>query len=192
MLHAIASFAAAVSLAERIAVPPLAPSSFADAEASTNVALSAWSGSRMFTVDLTLDATASNGVEIAVGSDAAPRDGRLSAAETVLRFGWDSGVWFVTDPRRVDTDGDGIDDWDEVHGDTDPLNPDTDGDGIPDGWTAAAIAGHRLLNGQPDDRSLTVSLLDTSWIQAAIGMCRCTLDTPPFSILAGCRRTAGI
>src|SRR5690606_32942007 len=38
-----------------------------------------------------------------------------------------------TDPDRVDTDGDGLSDWQEYteHG-TDPLNPDTDGDGIPD------------------------------------------------------------
>ena len=98
VLPAIASFAAAVSLAGRIAVSPLAPSSFADAETSTNVAISAWSGSRTFTVDLTLDATASNGVEIAVGSDASPHDGRLSAAEAALCFGWDGGHWFLETP----------------------------------------------------------------------------------------------
>ena len=42
---AVASFAAVVSLAERIAVPPLAASPFADAVASTNVVISAWRGS---------------------------------------------------------------------------------------------------------------------------------------------------
>lgn len=37
-----------------------------------------------------------------------------------------------TDPENDDTDGDGLDDGDEV-GYTDPLNPDTDGDGFSDG-----------------------------------------------------------
>ena len=44
MPFAVASFAAVVSLAERIAVQPLAASTFADAEASTNVVISAWRG----------------------------------------------------------------------------------------------------------------------------------------------------
>ncbi|MDK7231394.1 hypothetical protein, partial [Pauljensenia sp. UMB1177] len=55
-----------------------------------------------------------------------------------------------TDPNNPDTDGDGINDGDEVNGtknpfqddnfnkdgkpgNTDPLNPDTDGDGLTDG-----------------------------------------------------------
>jgi hypothetical protein len=37
-------------------------------------------------------------VEIAVGADTAPANGRLSAAETSLRFGWDCGRWFVDAP----------------------------------------------------------------------------------------------
>ena len=98
---AVASFAAAISFAERIAVPPLAPSSFADAEASTNAAISAWAGSRTLTIDLTLDATASNGVEVAIGSDSAPPDGALSPSESALRVGWDSGVWFAEVPSMT-------------------------------------------------------------------------------------------
>ena len=43
----------------------------------------------------------------------------------------------MTDPTKADTDGDGIDDGDEVDGTngfvTDPTNPDTDGDGLEDG-----------------------------------------------------------
>ncbi|MHA1866479.1 MAG: hypothetical protein ACTSXD_00275, partial [Candidatus Heimdallarchaeaceae archaeon] len=40
-----------------------------------------------------------------------------------------------TDPNDSDTDGDGIDDGDEVNTyGTDPTLSDTDGDGIPDGW----------------------------------------------------------
>lgn len=38
-----------------------------------------------------------------------------------------------TDPNRVDTDDDGLDDAAELRAGTDPLSPDSDGDGIPDG-----------------------------------------------------------
>ncbi|MDP2959228.1 MAG: thrombospondin type 3 repeat-containing protein [Longimicrobiales bacterium] len=38
-----------------------------------------------------------------------------------------------TDPDNPDTDGDGLNDGDEVAGGTNPNNPDTDGDGVPDG-----------------------------------------------------------
>ena len=40
----------------------------------------------------------------------------------------------VYDIGTIDSDGDGLDDLEELHYGTDPLNPDTDGDGIPDGW----------------------------------------------------------
>lgn len=44
----------------------------------------------------------------------------------------------LTSPDQLDTDGDGLSDWDEVNRTgTDPNNPDTDGDGVPDaedGW----------------------------------------------------------
>jgi len=38
-----------------------------------------------------------------------------------------------SDPNKVDTDDDGLDDWDEDYLGTNPLNPDTDGDFILDG-----------------------------------------------------------
>lgn len=38
-----------------------------------------------------------------------------------------------TDPRRADTDGDGLADGDELSKETSPWNPDCDGDGLPDG-----------------------------------------------------------
>ncbi|MFP4601017.1 MAG: thrombospondin type 3 repeat-containing protein, partial [Persicimonas sp.] len=38
-----------------------------------------------------------------------------------------------TDPLVADTDGDGVDDGDEVDNGTDPLVADTDGDGVADG-----------------------------------------------------------
>ena len=51
----------------------------------------------------------------------------------------------VTGPRQfwrvaafdVDTDGDGLNDWEEAQLGTDPNKPDTDGDGMPDGWEVA-------------------------------------------------------
>ena len=39
----------------------------------------------------------------------------------------------ITDPLKVDTDDDGLYDGDEIYFETDPLNPDTDGNGTPDG-----------------------------------------------------------
>ena len=86
------------TFAERIVPPTLPPSAFADTEASTNIAITAWNVSRSFSVSLSLDAMASNCVEVAVGADAAPANGRLSAAEASLRFGWNCGRWFLDAP----------------------------------------------------------------------------------------------
>ena len=92
------SVLSAVVFAERIAPPVLPVSAFADTEASTNIAIAALNASRSFSVSLSLDASASNCIEVAVGSDAAPANGRLSAAETSLLFGWDRGRWFLDAP----------------------------------------------------------------------------------------------
>ena len=91
-------FAANTIFAERIALRELPPSAFADTEASTNIAIAALDVSRSFSVSLSLDAGASNCVEVAVGHDAAPSDGGLSAAEASLLFGWDCGRWFLDAP----------------------------------------------------------------------------------------------
>ncbi len=91
-------FVANAIFAERIAPPTLPPSPFADTEASTNIAITAWNVGRSFSVLLSLDATASNCVEVAVGADAAPANGSLSSAEASLRFGWDCGRWFLDAP----------------------------------------------------------------------------------------------
>ena len=88
---------AAVS-AERIAPSALAPSAYADTEASTNIAIAVQDASRSFSVSLSLEAGASNCVEVAVGHDAAPLDGGLSTAEASLLFGWDCGRWFLDVP----------------------------------------------------------------------------------------------
>lgn len=92
------SVLSAVVSAERIAPSTLAPSAYADTEASTNIAIAALNASRSFSVSLSLDALASNCVEVAVGSDAAPANGLLSAAEASLLFGWDCGRWFLDAP----------------------------------------------------------------------------------------------
>ena len=88
----------AIAFAERINPPTLPPSAFADTEASTNIAIATLDASRSFSVSLVLDASLSNSVEVAVGSDAAPADDMLSSAESALRFGWDCGRWFLDAP----------------------------------------------------------------------------------------------
>ncbi len=46
---------------------------------------------------------------------------------------WEEIHIYFTDPHDPDTDGDGLSDFDELHRyGTDPLNPDTDGDGLTD------------------------------------------------------------
>ena len=92
------SVLSAVVSAERIAPPALAPSAFADTEASTNIAIAVQDASRSFSVSLSLNAGASNSVEVAFGADAAPANSRLSAAEASLRFGWNCGRWFLDAP----------------------------------------------------------------------------------------------
>ena len=92
------AFLTSVSFAEHIAPRALPPPAFADTETSTNISIAALGVSRSFSVSLSLDAAASNCVEVAVGHDAAPSDGGLSAAEASLRFGWDCGRWFLDAP----------------------------------------------------------------------------------------------
>ena len=99
------TLSAAIASAERIALPTLPATDFADTEVSTNISITPFIGSRTFSVALSLDATASNNVEVAVGNDAAPVDGVLSPSEESLRFGWDSGLWFLAAPgltNRID------------------------------------------------------------------------------------------
>ncbi len=98
LLPALAALLAMAAPAERIAPPRLPPSPYLDTEVSTNIALAAWDASHTFSVTLSLEAGASNCVEVAAGHDAAPADGVLSPAEASLRFGWDGGRWFLSAP----------------------------------------------------------------------------------------------
>ncbi len=91
-------FVGTATFAERITPTMLPPPAFADTEASTNIAIAVQDASRSFSVSLSLDASTSNCVEVAVGHDAALSDGGLSAAEASLLFGWDCGRWFLDAP----------------------------------------------------------------------------------------------
>ncbi len=95
------SVLSAVVSAERIAPSTLAPSAYADTEAATNIAIAVQDASRSFSVSLSLDASASNCVEVAVGHDAMPSDGGLSVSEASILFGWDSGCWFLDAPGLI-------------------------------------------------------------------------------------------
>ena len=77
-----------------VTVEQLPPSAYADTEVSTNIAFvverPAMTRSE-FTVEL--DATPTNNVEVAIGTDA-DGDGDLSVEEAAYTFGYDCGSWF--------------------------------------------------------------------------------------------------
>ncbi len=96
----ILAFAATCAFAqvERLVPGRLPPPMFADCEVCTNIAIATPSGSRTFAVELALDATPTNLLEVSVGADDAPSDSVLSAAETAFRFGWYGGEWRLSAP----------------------------------------------------------------------------------------------
>ncbi len=73
----------------------------------TNIAIAVQDASRSFSVSLSLDAGASNCVEVAVGHDAAPSDGGLSTAEAFLQghSAWPCLLRASWDMLRVTTRG---------------------------------------------------------------------------------------
>ena len=86
--------------------PELPPVEHLDTETVTNVPFTAWQEHlRHFTFKLAFDATPSNNVEMAFGTDGATgttgvppvEDGTLSPDECDLVVGWDCGAWFVED-----------------------------------------------------------------------------------------------
>ena len=82
-----------------LAVPALPESGFADTESSTNIVVDAsdecWC---RLDVRLAANATPSNNVQIALGTDA-NANGVLEPVETDVVLGWDSGAWFLKDER---------------------------------------------------------------------------------------------
>ena len=88
-----------------VTVEPLPPSEFADTEVSTNIAFVV-DRSMMTRIEFTvaLDATPTNNVEVAIGTDG-NGDGNLSVEEAAYVFGYDCGNWFVRDRVKVRGEG---------------------------------------------------------------------------------------
>ena len=85
-----------------VTVEPLPPSEFADTEVSTNIAF-AVERPAMTRIEFTvaLDATPTNNVEIAIGTDA-NGDGNLAVEEVAHVFGYDCGKWFKREMEVFD------------------------------------------------------------------------------------------
>ena len=97
-------FAVLRGMAGTIVLSPIGELSPVGSEASTNLLLSIdrerFHGLR---VAFAFEATATNGVEIAVGEDA-DGDGRLSVWEGDWTFGFDCGRWIGTDAEGIETE----------------------------------------------------------------------------------------
>ena len=89
-----------------VTIPGLPQSAFADTEVSTNIAF-AVERPAMTRIEFTvaLDATPTNNVEVAIGTDA-NSDGNLAVEESAYAFGYDCGKWFVRERDRVSGIGD--------------------------------------------------------------------------------------
>ena len=89
------AFAGAASAATTTLAPLPSPEHL-DMEVMTNCAMTAWTElTRKFDFTLEFNATPSNNVQIAFGTDA-DTNGILSAEETAMVIGWDCGNWFVS------------------------------------------------------------------------------------------------
>ncbi len=84
------------------------------------------------------DINATWAIELSAGGNISFSDD-LNPLHDGKNDGWWHGMLGVTytfgeDPHNLDSDGDGLSDWDEINiYHTDPHNPDTDGDGLSDG-----------------------------------------------------------
>ena len=78
-----------------VTVEPMPPCAYADTEASTNIAFVV-DRARMTRIEFSvaLDATPTNNVEVAIGTDA-NGDGNLAPEEAAYVFGYDCGRWFT-------------------------------------------------------------------------------------------------
>ena len=90
-------------LATALVVPSMPPPEYDDCEVVTNCVFDASRGdAKMFAVQIELDATPSNGVEVVFGRDA-NGDGRLSRTEAEMAVGYCCGEWKVTNIVTGDT-----------------------------------------------------------------------------------------
>ena len=90
------AFASCLSVpAFGVTIPVLPQSAFADTEVSTNIVFVV-ERPAMTRIEFTvaLDATPTNNVEVAIGTDA-NRDGNLAVEEAAYVFGYDCGTWFA-------------------------------------------------------------------------------------------------
>ena len=90
------AFASCLSVpAFGVTIPGLPQSAFADTEVSTNIAFVV-ERPAMTRIEFTvaLDATPTNDVEVAIGTDA-NSDGNLAVEEAAYVFGYDCGAWFA-------------------------------------------------------------------------------------------------
>ena len=87
-----------------VTVEPLPQSAFADTEVSTNIAF-AVERPAMTRIEFTvaLDATPTNNVEVAIGTDA-NSDGNLAVEEAAYVFGYDCGKWFKRSKSEVEVE----------------------------------------------------------------------------------------
>ena len=78
-----------------VTVKPMPPCAYADTEVSTNIAFVV-DRAMMTRIEFTvaLDATPTNNVEVAIGTDA-NGDGNLAPEEAAYVFGYDCGRWFT-------------------------------------------------------------------------------------------------
>ena len=84
---------------------PLPPSEYTDTEVSTNlVFVVEWPAMTRIEFTVALDATPTNNVEVAIGTDG-NSDGNLSVEESAYVFGYDCGTWFcrARDENKVES-----------------------------------------------------------------------------------------
>jgi hypothetical protein len=97
------------SLAIVVDVPKVSVSQFVAGESSKDqtVQSNLPVKSRTFKIEMSLNATLTNNVQIAFGKDSVHTDSKLSAEETDLILGWDCGKW-VLRPKGLRTRYDSV------------------------------------------------------------------------------------
>ena len=90
-------FLCASAFAGAVAVPRLPAPEYLDTEVSTNVLFALPEKCNAFTVELSLNATLSNNVQVAFGCG----HGELPSLEAELTLGWDCGKWFIETPDAL-------------------------------------------------------------------------------------------